>query len=130
MKERRTIDKARIHAPDSEFIIGDAERLSLRSLSFHTVFSTEVFEHIPDPASVLMDIYRSLIKKKRINRSMPHNTLLWEYGILSSTCPHTKPFHNQYRQDEVKELLQLFEILVFRLSTLRLNIVFVTQRHG
>lgn len=78
MKEKRAIDKARIHAPDSEFIIGDAERLSLRSLSFHTVLCTEILEHIPDPALVLMDIYRSLIKKGRMIRSMPHDTLLWE----------------------------------------------------
>lgn len=122
------IEMARKHAPNSELVIADAENIPFRSSSFYTVVCTEMLEHVPSPELALNEIYRILISEGRLIGSVPHVTIFWKFRVLSSTCPHAEPFHNQYSVKDVNELLMDFNILLLQLSTLRLNIVFVANK--
>jgi len=124
------ISKAKIHAPLAQFIIADVEKMPFKEASIRTVICTEVIEHIPHPELAMSEIRKVLGKNGRFIGSMPHRTLLWGFRVLSSTCPHAEPFHNQYSLHETVRLLKEFKIMLIRLSTLRLNIVFVTQKSG
>lgn len=124
----RAIAMALKHAPEAQLIVSDAENIPFRSACFPLVICTEVLEHVPSPDAVIDEVQRLLRRGGRLIGSVPHDTVLWKFRVLSSTCPHAEPFHNQYRRSEVRRLLKAFKILLLRLSTLRLNVVFVAER--
>jgi hypothetical protein len=54
--------------------------------------------------------------------------MVWKLRFLSSTCPHSEPFHNQYRVDEVREMLAGWSVVSVGYSVLHFNVVFVARR--
>lgn len=122
------IERARTHAPNADLIIADAENIPFKDSSASTVVCTEVIEHVPSPESALEEIRRLLKPGGNLIGSVPHGTFLWKFRVLSSTCPHSEPFHNLYGLKEIKGLLEAFETVYMKRSTLRLNIVFVSKK--
>jgi ubiquinone/menaquinone biosynthesis C-methylase UbiE len=127
---RWALEQAKKHAPREELVIADAENIPFRDSSFSTVVCTEMIEHVPNPEVALWEIFRLLKKKGRLIGSVPHKSSFWRFRVLSSTCPHEEPFHNQYGIDEVKELLSSFKIIYLKISTLRLNVVFIGEKNS
>jgi hypothetical protein len=60
--------------------------------------------------------------------SVPARSLIWKLRFLSSTCPHSEPFHNEYLPNEVREMLAGWDIKRLRYSLLHFNVLFVAQR--
>ena len=52
---------------------------------------------------------------------------MWKLRFLSSTCPHSEPFHNEYLPHEVREMLDGWEILRLRYSLMHFNVMFVAR---
>jgi hypothetical protein len=56
--------------------------------------------------------------------------MIWKLRFLSSTCPHSEPFHNEYLPNEVREMLAGWSLVHLGYSALRFNVMFVARRDG
>lgn len=121
------VEMAKRHAPQAELVIGDAENVPVRDGVFSTIICTEVLEHLPNHERALQEIRRTLTAKGRLIGSVPRKTPLWFFRFMSSTCPRTEPFHNQYTIEQVKRFFAGYKILKLNRSLL-LNIIFVTEK--
>jgi len=125
----RNIKLLRRYAPHSMPIQADLENLPLRDNVLTTIICTETLEHLPKPEKAINHFYRTLKPHGILIGSVPHRTILWKFRILSSTCPHSEPFHNEYEMNEIQIMLKMFEFILFKYSLLKLNIVFVVVRN-
>lgn len=121
------VQKARNYAPQASHVVGDLEMMPFRDGAFSTAICTECLEHVPDSGQALSELKRVLKKRGRLIGSVPRRTWLWRFRQLSSTCPHSEPFHNQYTSPIVKRMLSRFHLLRLRNSTLGLNLMFVAE---
>ena len=124
----RNVDLLRYRLPDHVVVEGDVEQLPFADGSFGTVLCTEVIEHIPDPAVALSEFRRVLQPGGVLVGSVPARSLVWKLRFLSSTCPHSEPFHNEYLPHEVREMLAGWDLQVLRYSLLHFNVLFVARR--
>jgi SAM-dependent methyltransferase len=121
-----TLLKSRL--PDHTVIEGDVEQLPFADGSFGTVLCTEVIEHIPDPSRALAEFARVLRPGGILVGSVPARSLVWKFRFLSSTCPHSEPFHNEYLPHEVREMLSAWDIKRLSYSLMHFNVLFVAER--
>ena len=114
--------------PDHVVIEGDVEHLPFTDGSFGTVLCTEVIEHIPDPAAALAEYRRVLKPGGVLIGSVPARSMIWKLRFLSSTCPHSEPFHNEYLPHEVRAMLARWDLEHLGYSLLHFNVLFVARR--
>jgi SAM-dependent methyltransferase len=114
--------------PDRNIVLGDIETMPFADESFGTVVCTEVLEHVPDPLMALREIHRVLMPGGVLVGSVPARAFIWKLRFLSSTCPHSEPFHNEYLPHEVREMLTGWKIERIYYSLLRFNVMFVARR--
>jgi ubiquinone/menaquinone biosynthesis C-methylase UbiE len=126
----RNLAVVRGRLSDHPVVEGDIERMPFEDGSFSTVLCAEVLEHIPHPQAALSEIRRVLRPNGVLIGSVPARSLIWRLRFLSSTCPHSEPFHNEYRPDEVRELLAGFVVERVWYSLLRFNVMFVARAPG
>jgi ubiquinone/menaquinone biosynthesis C-methylase UbiE len=126
----RNVDLLRYRLPSHVIVEGDVEQLPFADASFGTVLCTEVIEHIPDPALALAEFRRVLQRGGVLIGSVPARSLIWKLRFLSSTCPHSEPFHNEYLPDEVRAMLAGWDLQVLRYSLLHFNVLFVARKEG
>ncbi len=119
--------KAKIYAPRAGLVVADAENMPFKDGAFSTIVCTESLEHMPHPGLALEEIRRLLIKGGRLIGSVPRISFFWRFRFLSSTCPHDEPFHNEYTVTQIKKLLAAFTLIKIKVSSLRLNIIFIAQ---
>lgn len=124
----RNIALLRERLPDHSIVEGDVEDLPFDSGRFGTVLCTEVIEHIPEPAAALAEFRRVLRPGGVLIGSVPARSAIWKLRFLSSTCPHSEPFHNEYLPDEVRSMLTGWDIEHLGYSLLRFNVMFVARR--
>jgi SAM-dependent methyltransferase len=123
----RNVELVAARLPDHTVVLGDLESLPFEDASFSTVLCTEVLEHVPDPARALGEIRRVLMPGGVLIGSVPARSAIWRLRFLSSTCPHSEPFHNEYLPAEVRRMLDGWTIRELRYSLLRFNVMFVAQ---
>jgi ubiquinone/menaquinone biosynthesis C-methylase UbiE len=126
----RNIALLRERLPDHRVVEGDVEALPFPDGSFGTVLCTEVIEHIPDPSAALKEFRRILQPGGVLIGSVPARSMIWKLRFLSSTCPHSEPFHNEYLPNEVREMLAGWSLVHLGYSALRFNVMFVARRDG
>ena len=114
--------------PDHSVVQGDVEALPFADGSFGTVLCTEVIEHIPDASAALREFARVLRPGGVLIGSVPARSLIWRLRFLSSTCPHSEPFHNEYLPSEVRAMLAGWRIDQISYSLLHFNVLFVAHR--
>lgn len=114
--------------PDHVVVEGDVEHLPFADGSFGTVLCTEVIEHIPDPTAALREYRRVLQPNGMLIGSVPARSMIWKLRFLSSTCPHSEPFHNEYLPNEVRTMLDGWDVLHLGYSLLHFNVLFVARR--
>lgn len=124
----RNIALLRERLPHHTVVEGDVEDLPFEAKSFGTVLCTEVIEHIPDPAAALAEFRRVLRPGGMLIGSVPARSAIWKLRFLSSTCPHSEPFHNEYLPDEVRSMLAGWDLVHLSYSLLRFNVLFVARR--
>lgn len=123
----RNVETVAQRLPLQRCILGDVEAMPFEDDSFGTVVCTEVLEHVPEPRRALAEIRRVLAPGGVLIGSVPARSWIWRLRFLSSTCPRDEPFHNEYKPDEVRELLSGFEIVRVWYSMLRFNVLFVAR---
>ena len=116
--------------PNHHIVEGDVEALPFDDGSFGSVLCTEVIEHIPDPSAALAEFRRVLQPGGVLIGSVPARSAIWKLRFLSSTCPHSEPFHNEYLPPEVRSMLAGWQIEHLSYSLLRFNVLFVARRNG
>jgi ubiquinone/menaquinone biosynthesis C-methylase UbiE len=114
--------------PNHTVLEGDVEALPFDDGSFGTVLCTEVIEHIPDPSAALAEYRRVLQPGGVLIGSVPARSAIWKLRFLSSTCPHSEPFHNEYLPNEVREMLTGWQIESLRYSLMHFNVLFVVHK--
>ena len=124
----RNIALLRERLPNHTVMEGDVEALPFDDASFGTVLCTEVIEHIPDPRAALAEYRRVLQPGGVLIGSVPARSAIWKLRFLSSTCPHSEPFHNEYLPNEVREMLSGWQIESLRYSLLHFNVLFVARK--
>ncbi len=120
--------KAKVYAPKAGIVVADTENMPFRDGSFSTLVCTESLEHMPHPEMALNEIRRTLSDGGRLIGSVPRISFLWRFRVLSSTCPHNEPFHNQYTPSQIKRMLAAFKLIKVKISSLGLNIVFIAEK--
>jgi SAM-dependent methyltransferase len=126
----RNIELLRRRLPNHTVVEGDVEHLPFATASFGTVLCTEVIEHIPDPAAALEEYRRVLRPGGVLIGSVPARSAIWKLRFLSSTCPHSEPFHNEYLPSEVREMLSGWNVEHLRYSLLHFNVLFVARKRS
>lgn len=124
----RNVELLRARLPNHTIIEGDVEDLPFEADSFGTVLCTEVIEHIPDPTKAIAEYRRVLQPGGVLIGSVPARSAIWKLRFLSSTCPHSEPFHNEYLPHEVREMLDGWHLEHLGYSLLRFNVLFVARR--
>jgi ubiquinone/menaquinone biosynthesis C-methylase UbiE len=126
----RNIELLQKRLPNHTVIEGDVEALPFADASFGTVLCTEVIEHIPDPSAALAEYQRVLQPGGVLIGSVPARSAIWKLRFLSSTCPHSEPFHNEYLPDEVRAMLAGWKVEHLRYSLLHFNVLFVARKEA
>ena len=126
----RNIELLKQRLPQHTVLEGDVEALPFADGSFGTVLCTEVIEHIPDPSAALAEYRRVLGPGGVLIGSVPARSAIWKLRFLSSTCPHSEPFHNEYLPDEVRAMLAGWKVEHLRYSLLHFNVLFVARKEG
>ena len=124
----RNIELLQQRLPNHVVVQGDVEALPFADASFGTVLCTEVIEHIPDPSAALAEYRRILQPGGVLIGSVPARSAIWKLRFLSSTCPHSEPFHNEYLPDEVRAMLSDWTVEHLRYSLLLFNVLFVARK--
>ncbi len=124
----RNIGLLRQRLPNHTVVEGDVEALPFDDASFGTVLCTEVLEHIPDPAAALAEYHRVLQPGGVLIGSVPARSAIWKLRFLSSTCPHSEPFHNEYLPHEVRAMLTGWTVEHLSYSLLHFNVLFVARK--
>ena len=126
----RNIELLQKRLPNHTVVEGDVEALPFADASFGTVLCTEVIEHIPDPSAALAEYQRVLQPGGVLIGSVPARSAIWKLRFLSSTCPHSEPFHNEYLPDEVRAMLAGWKVEHLRYSLLHFNVLFVARKEA
>jgi ubiquinone/menaquinone biosynthesis C-methylase UbiE len=126
----RNIELLKQRLPQHTVLEGDVEALPFADGSFGTVLCTEVIEHIPDPSAALAEYRRVLQPGGVLIGSVPARSAIWKLRFLSSTCPHSEPFHNEYLPDQVRAMLVGWNVEHLRYSLLHFNVLFVARKEG
>lgn len=124
----RNLPRARRWAPQGRFLHGDLEALPFPDSSFSTILCTEVLEHFPVPQLPLSELLRVLQPNGRLIGSVPATSWIWHLRFLSSTCPHAEPFHNNFEEAEIRNLLQGLRIVTLERSCFSMSWMFVAER--
>jgi ubiquinone/menaquinone biosynthesis C-methylase UbiE len=124
----RNVELVARRLPSHRVVQGDVEALPFEANAFGTVLCTEVIEHIPDPSAALGEFRRVLKPGGVLVGSVPARSMIWKLRFLSSTCPHSEPFHNEYLPDEVREMLAGWSIEHIGYSLLHFNVLFVARK--
>jgi ubiquinone/menaquinone biosynthesis C-methylase UbiE len=126
----RNLELIKQRLPGYHAVEGDIEAMPFDDGAFGTVLCTEVIEHIPDPSMALREFRRVLQPGGVLIGSVPARSAIWRLRFLSSTCPHSEPFHNEYLPGEVREMLEGWTVLRLGYSLLRFNVMFVARRNS
>ena len=126
----RNLEILRERLPNHTLVEGDVEALPFEDGSFGTILCTEVLEHIPDPAAALAEYRRVLQPGGVLIGSVPARSAIWKLRFLSSTCPHSEPFHNEYLPHEVRAMLAGWNVEYLRYSFLHFNVMFVARKEA
>ncbi len=124
----RNVELLHERLPNHTVVQGDVEALPFADASFGTVLCTEVIEHIPDPTAALAEYDRVLQPGGVLIGSVPARSAIWKLRFLSSTCPHSEPFHHEYLPHEVRSKLGGWRLEHLSYSLLHFNVLFVARR--
>ena len=126
----RNVELVHGRLPGHRVVEGDIEAMPFEDGAFATVLCTEVLEHVPDPATAVREFRRVLQPDGVLIGSVPARSAIWRLRFLSSTCPHSEPFHNEYLPNEVRSMLDGWTILHLGYSLLHFNVMFVARRNA
>ena len=126
------LEHAKVNAPNAKFILGDCENMKeIVSESIDFVVFTETLEHIPNPQKALEEISRVLKVGGKAVITVPSQSLIWRFRkYLTTTHPHSEPFHRNFSKSSFKEVLGKFEILEISKIVYGLTWVAVVQKNG
>jgi len=125
------IERAKVNAPNARFVVGDCEDMRMiPSNSYDLVVFTETLEHIPNPQRALQEVKRVLRVGGITVITVPSQSLIWRFRkYLTTTHPHSEPFHHNFSKDSFLELLKKdFKVLEFKKIVFGLTLVAVALK--
>lgn len=124
------LEHAKVNAPNAKFILGDCENMKdIASSSVDLVVFTETLEHIPNPEKALSEIKRVLKLGGKAVITVPSQSFIWHFRkYLTTTHPHSEPFHRNLSKENLLHLLKDFEILELHKIVYGLTIIAVVRK--
>lgn len=111
------------------FIQGDAENLPLSSNTFDLVICTEMLEHLVEPESALEEVHRIMKPGALFVGTVPAKHIIFKYRkYITTTCPVSEPFHNNYTIKEFAPLLKNFKVSKIQYCLFGMLIIFIVQK--
>ncbi len=109
------------------FEVGSVYELPFPDAAFDVAFAHTLLMHLAEPLRALREMRRVLAPGGVLIGSVPARSLIWRLRFLSSTCPGDEPFHNEYRTEDVRSMLDGWRIEKLGYSLLRFSVVFVAR---
>lgn len=123
------LERAKKNVANAMFIQGDCEDLWFGSNSFDLIICTETLEHLPEPKKTLNEINRVLKDDGRLVVTVPSTSMIWKFRKhLTSTHPHSEPFHKNYSKKELRKLLSNFKVLEVKSIAYGLALIGVAEK--
>jgi ubiquinone/menaquinone biosynthesis C-methylase UbiE len=124
------LDRARVNAPNARFMLGDCESMDdIPSCSKDLVVFTETLEHLPNPHRALDEVRRILAFGGIAVITVPSQSLVWKFRkYLTTTHPHSEPFHRNISKGDLLKLLADFKVLEIRKIVYGLTWIAVVQK--
>ena len=123
------VKKAKSRLEHIKFVVGDAENLPFKSDSFDIIICTDVLEHLLNPKQSLQELHRVMKSGAKLIGTVPSKNIIWKYRkLLTTTCPVSEPFHNNYNISELKSLLANFSIIKIRYGAFGLELFFIGSK--
>ena len=124
------IRKAKSHTINRvSYIEGDVENLPFASSSFDAVICTDNLEHLVNPDKALEEFFRVMKGGALLIGEVPNKNLIWRFRKhITTTCPTSEPFHNNYSKEELKQLLCKFNIIKIQRVLFDLELLFVAEK--
>lgn len=105
---RWNLDRTRERV-DGEFIQASLTHIPITDQALDQVVISEVLEHVVNPENVVEEIRRILRPGGRIVGSVPSKSPVWKIRfLLSTTHPHSEPFHRNYSKRELHSFFKGF----------------------
>ena len=124
---RWNLQRARQRTPSYDYV-----QCSAHALPFVQRFSgaliTEVLEHLERPWEAASELSRVIRPGGILIGSVPSRSLVWKLRrLLSTSHPHSEPFHHNYTKKQLFGLLNGFRTMRAFRSVYGMSIVFVAR---
>lgn len=127
---RWNVEHAKVHS-EGMFMIGDCENLPVKACLIDLALCNDVLEHLPNPALAISEIKRVLKFGGILIVTVPSKSLIWKFrSLLTSTHPHSEPYHRNFSKKELLELLREFRVVELKKVAYGLEWLIIGEKNG
>ncbi len=125
------VERARQHLPHVTFTVDDVENLLTLPANncFDAVVCTDVLEHLENPDRAIAEAWRVLKPTGVFIGTVPSRHIIWKLRRFLTTADASgEPFHIHYTKQQLRRLLQPFNVLEISSQCLGLELFFAATK--